>query len=452
MVFTLSSIIVLLIGALIAPFVSNRIVRIPLLSFVFVWFFILALSSLELNGFYGVSPYALLLVGAHIFFFIFGYLAGAPFTATKKQRNYINNGSAITSVYSGNVLPIIATLGCIPLAFLAYKYLTFVSVNSIDARSVRFEVGDLFSTTTGAVLYNYFAGAYFDIFLCIFIYGIFSKKIRLKLFIPCLIGLASYFAIGFGRLVFIQTLITLLAVLLLTRKRTSKKRIFFLTVLLLLFFAFLLVMVTALRRGERVTPSNVFSIFSNTIQETLTQVYIYAVGPIRAFDFSIHNYVDVLHFNFGRMTGCGVDEIVSYLLTKSGIYVESMNDIYGTLLQADVPVGENTTVIALFTALFHFYFDFGIVGIILFSFCFGRIICFLSKYLSSHSSSLPVFIIYLYSLYAIVMLPIKWAYASPSTVFVLLALLIWESIRKANIRTSKARIRSLGASMFIGKH
>lgn len=109
--------------------------------------------------------------------------------------------------------------------------------------------------------------------------------------------------------------------------------------------------------------------------ETVKSLVIYTVGSYRAFDYGLKN--DFLSksngFHYGRATfGGTIDYYLSGLLARGGMPIKSVRDYTMDLLQnTRMDIGKDESFNYAFTSFMYFYFDLGIIGIVLFSFLFG---------------------------------------------------------------------------------
>ena len=109
--------------------------------------------------------------------------------------------------------------------------------------------------------------------------------------------------------------------------------------------------------------------------ENAKNLVVYNIGAYRAIDYALNN--DFLEksggYHFGRATlGGAIDYYGAGILSRLGLHIEPVRAHTMNLLQENsIYVGRDTTFNYVYTAFMYFYFDFGIIGVILFSFLFG---------------------------------------------------------------------------------
>lgn len=101
----------------------------------------------------------------------------------------------------------------------------------------------------------------------------------------------------------------------------------------------------------------------------------YQIGPYRALDYALsHNYIERYGgYTYGRATlGGMIDYYGCGLLSRLGIPTTQVRVLTMLPLQDNsVPIGKNTSWNYSFTSFYYFMFDFGLIGVVFFSFLFG---------------------------------------------------------------------------------
>ena len=115
--------------------------------------------------------------------------------------------------------------------------------------------------------------------------------------------------------------------------------------------------------------------------ENAKNLVVYTVGAYRAFDQGINgNYIDKADgYQLGRATlgGC-LDYYMSGIMHRIGFPVESVRAHTMNQLQEDsIMIGRDTSFNFAYTGFMYFFFDFGVVGVIFFSFFYGRFVRFI---------------------------------------------------------------------------
>lgn len=118
----------------------------------------------------------------------------------------------------------------------------------------------------------------------------------------------------------------------------------------------------------------------NRIQESngknVENMIIYNVGAYRAFEYALNN--DYLGkaggYQLGRASFGGfIDYYGAPIIAKLGIPIQRVSDSTMKQLQDnEISVGKDRNFNFIYTSFMYFYFDFGILGIIVISFLFGR--------------------------------------------------------------------------------
>lgn len=107
----------------------------------------------------------------------------------------------------------------------------------------------------------------------------------------------------------------------------------------------------------------------------IEQLVTYNVGSFRLLDYALVNdWVDKTPMLCGRATlgGC-VDYYGCAILQRLGFNVQQASEIGMEQLQNNfISISNDNEMNYAFTSLIYFLFDFGIIGVILFSFLFGR--------------------------------------------------------------------------------
>ena len=109
--------------------------------------------------------------------------------------------------------------------------------------------------------------------------------------------------------------------------------------------------------------------------ENAKNLIVYNVGAFRALDYALNNdYLDKAGgYQLGRATlGGAVDYYGAGILSRLGLPIQPVRANTMNLLQNNyIYVGQETKFNYVYTAFMYFFFDLGIIGVILFSFLFG---------------------------------------------------------------------------------
>ena len=128
---------------------------------------------------------------------------------------------------------------------------------------------------------------------------------------------------------------------------------------------------TSLSSGEDLSQDKLLE----SSDKNAKNLIIYNIGAYRAFDIALKSdYVGKsggFHYGLATLGGC-VEYYASNSLTRLGVPVETVRASTMTFLQnEEIRIGQDTDFNFLYTSFMYFYYDFGIIGIMLFSFLFG---------------------------------------------------------------------------------
>lgn len=399
----------------------SRIKKIIGQIFCLEWITIILLSRCNLYNINTVSVKVILCVFVHIFSFMLGYTLNFKVTPSS-GKDVIN-----VNIFHNVFINIIAWLALVPLSIVFSRYRAYASlVGTGTARGAIFSVGEIFHTVAECQLYLYFGYTYFFVFSAILIYGIFTREMfKSWLFFPVIIGVTLYLITGAGRLDYIVLGCEALVISLTQGEKKSTKWQKQKVILGILGLICAIIIVTGKRFGiDKIKTTNIKELFSLAF----SQLYIYTVGPLRALDYALENYVSILGYNFGRMTFGAIDEVIGWEATAFGVPYEIMNFNYGGITQKTIFIGKGQGFNALYTALFHFYFDFGWMGIVLFSFVFGALLSYFIKKVDM-CCSIPNIIILCEMFFTMLMLPISWKMSAPAMLIIIGICVCWDRVR-----------------------
>ena len=143
--------------------------------------------------------------------------------------------------------------------------------------------------------------------------------------------------------------------------------------------------------------TNAESSFKELREDMVNQPLRYFVCPQKAFEYAIeHDYPSKLGgYMYGRATFACIDFYVNPVMNKmEGSHNPNANSKIGYLIQDEwISLSPNVpNWNALYTALLHFYLDFGVIGCLVFSLLFGILTRWaINKLLKK--ASLPFFIL-----------------------------------------------------------
>lgn len=338
------------------------------------WGLLLSVSALNPFGLYEVSP------ESYFLFFLFSsfYLLGFAIFLPKKRINFDEFVSrAILSYHQlieNTYFKLFLALITLTLFIYAYKYNQYIAVaGAVDSRLARFEVGKVFSSNYEIIIFEYLIGSPIWFLKFLVAFGIVFSASRNLAWFFSFSSCAFYMSFGGGRNIAFE--IGLLTIFLFVARKHSniaseplKKNNKIILFLAILYFSS--VLATFYRLSEDTISLDGF-IEANLI--LLEHAVVYLVGSIRAFDYALANYQDIFSLKFGLLTASGLDEIASLGLRFIGFDVMPYSNYWGSILATPIAIGDHHYFNALYTALFNFYFDFGLVGVAVNSFLFGLV-------------------------------------------------------------------------------
>ncbi len=198
----------------------------------------------------------------------------------------------------------------------------------------------------------------------------YSLLMLLYILLFCFLGgKRGYFAIAFEYFIIVAVLTVFIS------KNRKKGEIKSLLTKMGLFLAAILIgaaYMTALSGGvdydkDRMKESN---------GENVANMIIYNVGAYRAFEYALNN--DYLGkaggYQFGRASFGGfLDYYGTPVLTKIGLPISRVSESTMKQLQDnEIIIGKDRRFNFIYTSFMYFYFDFGVFGILVISFLFGR--------------------------------------------------------------------------------
>lgn len=401
---------------------EERIYRLILIWYAVVYCF----SSFNLYDLYNVSNYTIVLLTISIVMLSIGFMPKYIVHVKKTDITYTE------SVYSSKIFHTLSAFAGIILIIFLQRFLSIPSYDYYALRMSRFQTGIVFRSLTEIMFYNYVISPFVIIQMCVLIYGLWTKKIKIPLVFLCGIDILCYLIIGYGRIVFLQILFIFIVVAICEKKerniKKSNRKIGGKKILLIIAAmaaaGFSMLYVTVKRLG---VAHITLDIMLETVETTVKQSYVYICGAQRALDYAIVNYNDLLGRHFFRMTFSGIDEVIVNVLLFLGISISSINSTYGIITQKSIMIGKNVDTNALYTGIFNFYFDAGIIGILIYSVLLGVAFkYFLTRYYKRRS--IPNLVILCNVAFGVFAMPIKWVFSSGDMMLLIIICLIWDNI------------------------
>lgn len=342
-----------------------------------IWWGILIIAN-KINpyGGYRVSNNTYMLIWLFLLFLTIGYSftkINVRINKTCDEKIFLNQYDNI--ILNNRIVKIIMYIITGLLIFYAIRYARYMGADNILlARTARYYVGDVFRSTIELLFFNYFVATGRFFFAFIISFGLLFGRLKNRMFVLSVINLILYSYIGGSRFPFVLLGVEILVLMLIknqlsVQKLTSKKIwrgvLVGLCILIIVFF---MLYFTAYRLG--MLKYN-FDFMKESIQVLYDQIIGYNTGPLSALSKSLDEGILYNHYYFGRAVILnGIDEFFSNFCSAFGIHITSARYAIGEVMSRTINIGINSFN-ALFTYIYWFYFDFGIIGVVIYSFVFG---------------------------------------------------------------------------------
>lgn len=357
-------------------FLFQKIIRLDqiskyfLIAFQTIWFMVLWVSMIRPYGLFKPSDYTYLLLCLNVLSFTIGFYS----IRIKNHNNYnIESNKLRNSIIRilNNKLFIAYLLGL--MAYEIYLLTKFFEKLAV-ASSLAALRHDFF--------YDNFYGESFNFMNRIFLFPTFY--IALPLFIFCLlyyrkpitiilaVFLLIYCNLGGGRFDYITIFYTLFFFIFCLQKISWKKIRLIISLGILLFL--ILSAITASRLSTVSKDASYKEMIVSGADDTLEGFITYTCGASVALDYAIDkDYVSKIGgYQFGKVTASGLLQLINIFTKRIGLTIdEPMTRLLKYKQETYIPVANDRTFNALYTAILFFYLDFGILGVIIIPFFFG---------------------------------------------------------------------------------
>lgn len=351
------------------------------------WSVCLFVSTFNPFGLYDVSSYVYLLLILNVCVFTFGFLSKRE---EERNRLYGKFDLGIDNLLESKIYLSFITFSIIVTWYLTYQQRSVVSLYNLGYLRDNFYVVMFEGKPLLAFIYvNLLQPAYeFALFLICFLL---VYKRNIKHIILLTLFIAPFMFISGGRtrammIVFYFTFIVLGNNLFNRAKQItstlyfSYKHVFGVSIIFV--FLFLLFSYTSVLRlgAEELDKESM----SAGIEKSATQICTYCTGSFRAFQYALdHDYLNEIGgIKLGRATFGGLESFSERLIRHlTGFQIPNVTERTVIMLQTNeitVGSGVQSSFNYAYTNLIYNYFDFGVFGILLFPFLFGR---FFKKYL-----------------------------------------------------------------------
>lgn len=321
-------------------------------------------------------------------------------------------------------------------------YEVILITGASEAREARFFVGDVFGSGFEILAFNYLISTFIWFPKFIISFGIAFRCIKNMAWLLSMVAILLFMGFGAGRNIIMELFFMIIFLTAIRNNlqgdKIKQNKLFI--ILLISTFLFLSIYLTAFRRYS------VNDIDSNALisswQLLAEHSIVYVIGSIRSFQYAFDNYDQHFWLSYGYLTFSGIDELVSYFSTLIGLIAEPYSWRIGAILNIPINIGKDQEFNALYTAVFNFYFDFGLIGVIVFSFGLGFISALiLKKFLYQGDFSL----LFLSSIFFIISIwtVLSWKLQSAELVIVIVSALLLPKFRFLKLKTPEARCEVL---------
>lgn len=352
--------------------VKGDISRWWMTSFAFWWGILLSLSLTNPFDLHELSFFSYMLFLLYVLAYIVGFLVSLPKKKVNARGLALRSIIGFAALINNKLIKFTSAVVTAALFFYAYKYSSVISlVGSLDSRVVRFEVGEVFGSNYEILLFEYIIGSLIWFAKFIVAFGVVFSMSRNLLWRLSLVSCLLYMMFGAGRNIALE--IGLFVFILLVLRKFSGERgggivDKSMVVVLLAALYFSSVLATSFRLSEQMFSMESLIEANLTLMEHLV---IYFLGAFRAFDYAVANYNDLFFYEGGLLTAAGLEQMIALFLRLLGFDILPYSNYWGGVLAMPISIGVNQYFNALYTALFNFYFDYGIAGVLFSGFFLG---------------------------------------------------------------------------------
>ncbi|MFC4354212.1 O-antigen polymerase [Chryseomicrobium palamuruense] len=423
--------------------IKNRPNRFPLTFYVVWWLFWLIISSFNPYNLYNVSFQTYLLLLVNIFMFTIGY-----FLVISKKKKL--NQPKIFSFDINNKWIFILQLPLLSILFYYFiKYnMLLNSLNIIEARNIKYQIGFLFSTPLEYMFNIIIIEPLMSITMLLFSIKLFRKKSKdfTTLLMAFNIFLSSQ--IGLGRLVFFELMVYLFVTYIVfksmsikenaqklkgktyLKEQSHKGKLKAVTLIILIFVLVTgMAYITMLRRGISVfTIDTLMEGYSLLFRQTI----VYFVGPFRSLDYLINSdIINIYGLFWGKLTFGGIENLVGYIFLFLDPNYKIANYVIGPLTQNPITIGNGVEFNAFYTSLMNYYLDFNIIGVLIIPLIYGMINAYITN-LFLRKTNIVTLMLFIFITYQSIASSFRWNFQFPGSWIVILILVILGIIIKKN--------------------
>ncbi len=394
--------------------VKDRISRFFVLSYLIYWFFSFCCSFLNPYGLYEVSDKAYFYLLLNVISFVVGFIA------LRIDKDYRNRELSIDKIIQHPIFLAIVIIGIVEALVLFSTRLSVLSYIDDDHTTYRADFIELVFEGNALLLYSYYLflfPLYFFLLTLVSYMILFYRKWKLIFFF--LLYLIPFMMLSEGRSQFLTFGLIMLIIYAIFGEKHRKLKVKDISLITLAAILIYASMANITANRQKVS----FDEGTSLLNETFIS---YSIWPFRAFDYALsHDYIEKAGgYQYGRASFCGMDFLVSSFLKRFGIRYQSSRDITNGYLQGtQVPIAKDRTMNYAYTNAMYHYYDFGVIGIVIFPFMFGLFCRFIiKKYYTDKSLSLLAILSFLY--FIAMHTVFSWYFNKPFTLLYILILLI----------------------------
>lgn len=367
-----------------------------LILFISFWALSIFFALIQINGLNKIDSTTLYLVYASLVAFYLGFnIYIIPITKAKNiteekintQIEYFTNNIVFKAIL------ITLVLYCCYLFSIYYQQVMFYeSLATLRAEYYEYDslYGPLFRTLNLWVL-----SPFSLIAIPIFAYKCFYKIDWICFLLG--IYLLTYSSLSGGRFGYMRIIVGFIFIIfcLLSKHKNKTKKVFQKTKLIITSITICIVLISVLifvsagRDGE--INSNTSTIVSTGTEQLSNTIGTYMGGSIVAFDYCLNNnYLERIGgYQYGKLTFSAPIKLISPILNLMGFgYIDIADISFKQTEYINIGPGYFN---ALYTSLFWFYLDLGIIGVVIFPFILGLLFRWSIK-LMYEKNTLPIII------------------------------------------------------------
>lgn len=438
----------LLTFLLIFKFVKGKLSRYLLYAHITYWLISMSLSLLNPYGLYAVSlkTYFVVLFGTYAF--ILGYFLLPSIEGDCRDYSVFMDRikTQVERLHSSKIwlLFCLVLLAFIIYVFSLYKEAILLYTASDIARNFDLVIG---SDSIIYSLYRFIIPVFSTIVTFLLAYTILYNKNRLYAVIYIMILIAKS-AIG-GSRASIFTIVIYFIILLICNFLFSKDFLKRLTIKSICLYSSIIIVVylftgylSYLRSINDIRSSTKFTVENllSGCDKFNKELVVYVIGAYRALDYGIVNkYVELSGgYKYGRATFMGFERFISMFSSFWGYPIQSVYNLTVDRQQEHViNIGSsvkygNTGFNYAYTHYMIFYYDFGILGVLIFSILFGLTTkLLLNRFIKR--KSLYSAMLFFYFFYIVIRVGFQWTFINAYPYLFIILMFIMD--RKYLIRT-----------------